>query len=226
MPEPGPGTDVISRLLAPPRRVRALRSEHEPTLLAAGIDPQWLEDHIRSLAQRFAEPVLARRRASVGVAWPAMRDAYATDALTRDLANAAASVWNETHAAYRALAARWVQDRRSRWSGPRKVRLDADEVRAARRRIVRLGDPLVARIERLSRAAGETEWMHQRARLEALWAECWDAMAVELFDLWADTLADRLMRVARMRVGPPAWLLVLGGIAIALTLALIGMKFR
>src|SRR5690606_17691718 len=120
MSEVGQGADAISRLLAPSRRVRAARLEHESALRAAGIDPQWVEDHIRSLAQRFAEPILTRRRTSAGAAWPAVRDVYGADALTRDLAGAAAAVWNETYATFRALAARSVQGRRLRPGGPGK----------------------------------------------------------------------------------------------------------
>lgn len=208
-------SDAISRLLAAPRWSAAARA----ALAAAGVTQAWADDHLRALALVFAEPVLERRRRAASVEWPAVRDLYRVRPVADAAAAAADRVWAQTFAAFQELAAAQIRARRLGLRGARRVRLAPRELEGLRRRIVRVAEPLAHAAERCARAADQTQWLEERARLEAQWSDAWQAVAAAISEVWAEAFAPRLTKLRAMRPGPARWalaLLLAAGVILAL----------
>jgi hypothetical protein len=210
---------AIPRLLAPPRWPPHAREALE----VAGIAPAWLADHLRDLAQGFADPVLARRRQAAALDWPAVRDVYRLGPLADDAAAAAERVWRDTLAAFQHLASAGIGARRLGLRGARRARLAREELQRLRRRVVRPAEPLRQAAEQCARAADPQAWAEERARLEHCWADAWEGVSAAVVGIWAEEFARRLASLRRLRPGLPAWalVLVLGLAAILALLAVV-----
>ena len=211
-------SDAIPRLLAASRWSAAERE----VLAAAGITQVWADDHLRELALVFAEPVIERRRRAASLEWPAVREVYRARPVADAAAAAADRVWAQTFAAFQELAAAHIRSHRLGLRGARRVRLTPRELEGLRRRVVRAAEPLARAAGGCERAADSAQFLEERARLEAQWADAWQAVAAAVREVWADAFAPRLAELRAMRPGLARWALALL-LAVAVILALLVM---
>jgi len=209
-------SEAIPRLLAAPR----WSAEAREALAAAGIAQAWADDHLCELAVVFAEPVLERRRRAVSLEWPTLRELYRARPLAAAATAAADRVWERTLAAFQELATGYIRSRRLGLRARRRVRFAPQELEGLRRRIVRAAEPLAPAAERCGRADEPTQWLEERARLEAQWADAWQAVTAAVSDVWANAFAPRLAELRAMRPGPAPWAIALVLVA-AVILALL-----
>ena len=212
---------AIARLLASPQWPARARESLE----AVGIAPAWFADHLRELAQGFAEPLLSRRRQAAGLDWPAVRDVYRLGPLADDAAAAAERVWRDTLAAFQRLASSGIGTRRLGPRGARRAPVGQEELQRLRRRVIRPAEPLRQAAERCALATDPEAWAEGRARLEECWADAWEGVSAAVVDVWTEEFAPRLERLSRLRPGLPAWavvlVLVLGAAATLALLAIV-----